>query len=292
MNKNVRKYKFKNGLPFEFEIISVSDLYLRHKNLLVLPHRAEFYNIIWNQNGTAHHFVDFNLVNLPTNSILFVPKDCVNTFDNSGEYDGKIILFTDEFFYKSQNDIQFLQSTILFNDPIETTIIKVHPKKSVFHIILEMMEREVKNPNDTAHYDLLRNLLHNFLLLADRERKKQGYKKFKPGVDLDFVMLFKNRLEKNFTTNKSVKKYAADLGITEKRLNNATSMILGKNPKQLIDDRVLLEAKRVLAYGPNSIKEISFDLGFQEPTNFIKYFKKHCDMTPSEFREKTNLNQF
>jgi len=69
-------------------------------------------------------------------------------------------------------------------------------------------------------------------------------------------------------------------------LNQATSKVLDKSPKELIDDRILLEAKRLLVYGNKSIKEIAFQLGFEEPTNFIKYFRKHIDKTPMEFREK------
>jgi hypothetical protein len=71
----------------------------------------------------------------------------------------------------------------------------------------------------------------------------------------------------------------------EKRLGQATSKVLGKTPKELINDRTLLEAKRLLVHGNQSIKEIGFYLGFEEPTNFIKYFRKHTDKTPVEFRE-------
>jgi AraC family transcriptional regulator, transcriptional activator of pobA len=64
---------------------------------------------------------------------------------------------------------------------------------------------------------------------------------------------------------------------------------LGKTPKEIIDDRILLEAKRILAHTTESIKEISYYLGFEEPTNFIKYFKKHASVTPTEFREQNVL---
>nr|WP_246164293.1 helix-turn-helix domain-containing protein [Xanthovirga aplysinae] len=73
--------------------------------------------------------------------------------------------------------------------------------------------------------------------------------------------------------------------ITTKRLNKATSSVLGKSPKEIVGNRIILEAKRLLAYTNESIKEIGFHLGFEEPTNFIKYFRKHCNVTPFEFRE-------
>ena len=79
---------------------------------------------------------------------------------------------------------------------------------------------------------------------------------------------------------------AKKINVSEKRLNQATSKVLDKSPKELIDDRILLESKRLLVHGNKSIKEIGFELGFEEPTNFIKYFRKHIGKTPMEFREK------
>ena len=102
-------------------------------------------------------------------------------------------------------------------------------------------------------------------------------------------MLFKDLLETNFKNQKQVNFYAKELIITEKRLNQATSKVFGKTPKEIIDDRIILEAKRVLAHTTESIKEIGYVLGFDEPTNFIKYFKKHSLVTPVEFREKNLL---
>ena len=60
---------------------------------------------------------------------------------------------------------------------------------------------------------------------------------------------------------------------------------MATSAKELIDERVVLEAKRMLVHTSNSIKEIGFDLGFDEPTNFIKYFRKHEEKTPIEFRK-------
>ena len=93
----------------------------------------------------------------------------------------------------------------------------------------------------------------------------------------------------NYITQKRVGFYCQELNITPKRLNKATSNIFGKTPKNIIDERVLLESKRLLAHTSESIKEISFSLGFEELTNFIKYFKKHTKKTPVEFREEFNL---
>lgn len=285
LRSDIKKYNFKEGLPFEFEIIAISDLYRKSSNVLTKHHRANFYHIIWVQKGKPTHFVDFNPIKIETDSLLFVPKNCVHQFDIENEYEGKVILFTDDFFCKDNNDFQFLQSTILFNDLYEITQIHINSDNEEFEDIFQLMNSEFLKKIGDSQYDILRNLLQVFLLFAEREKHKQGFKKINAGANLEYLLLFKDLLEKNYKTSKSVGNYARDLSVTMKRLNKATSQILDKTPKQFIDERVILEAKRLLAHSTSSIKEIAYDLGFEEPTNFIKYFKNHLNITPSEFRE-------
>ena len=61
---------------------------------------------------------------------------------------------------------------------------------------------------------------------------------------------------------------------------------MGKTPKEIINERILLEAKRFLVYSHLTIKEIGQDLGFEDPAYFVRYFKKNTETTPVEFREK------
>jgi AraC-like DNA-binding protein len=84
---------------------------------------------------------------------------------------------------------------------------------------------------------------------------------------------------------KLVSGYALEMNVSEKRLTNATTKTIGKSPKTIIDERVMLEAKRLLIHTNLSMKEIGYDLGFEDPTYFIKYFRKHTNKTPIEFRE-------
>jgi AraC-like DNA-binding protein len=167
--------------------------------------------------------------------------------------------------------------------------ILVKKQSKIFADLMQQMKDELQNIKDNSQADILQNLLHNFLLQAERERRKQNFTEVKKGADLDYVMLFKDLLETGYKIQKQVNYYAKEIIITEKRLNQATSRVLGKTPKEIIDDRIMLEAKRILAHTTETVKEIGFDLGFEEPTNFIKYFKKHSTVTPTEFREKNTL---
>ena len=286
MTTNIKKYTFKPGLPQEFEVVDIGQLYKAYANELTTPHRTGFYHILWFQKGNPTHLVDFNPVKVKPNTILFLNKDTVQRFDTEGNFDGKAILFTDSFFCKTEADTKFLRSSILFNDLFSVSQLQLQKSSTLFADLFQQMETELANAKDNYQSDILQNLLHNFLLHSDRERRKQDFTEIKKGADLDYVMLFKDLLEQNYRKLKQVSNYAKKISLTEKRLNQATSRILDKSPKQMIDERVMLEAKRLLAHTNESVKEIGFDLGFDEPTNFIKFFRKHLNSTPVEFREQ------
>lgn len=286
MKSEIKKYSFKQGLPQEFELVGIGELYKHHSDTLTTSHRTGFYHILWFQKGNPTHLVDFNPVKIKPNTILFLNKDTVQRFDKKGGFDGKVILFTDIFFCKSESDTKFLRSTILFNDLFAVSQIQLSNTASLFADLFQLMETELENEKDSSQSDILKNLLHNLLLLSERERRKQDFTEIKKGADLDYLMLFKDLLDANYRKLKKVSDYAKKISVTEKRLNQATSKILDKSPKQMIDERIMLEAKRLLAHTNESVKEIGFDLGFDEPTNFIKYFRKHSHSTPVEFREQ------
>ncbi len=282
MEKVIKKYQFKEGLNLEFEIIDLSKVLQSKRNMMTIPHRAQFYHVLWIEKGEGTHYIDFNPVKLEDNTIIFVPHNSVNIYDIKGSYQGKAIVFTNSFFCNNNQSTQFLHTSILYSDLYNIAKLNVKPKSSE----LNAMETENKKDPDSSHYQILHNILHTFLLQAEREIRKQGFKELKPSANLDYLILFKDLLEKNFREEKSVNKYASELSISEKQLHKSTTTLLDKTPKQIIDERILLEAKRLLVHSNQSIKEIAYELGYDEPTNFIKYFRKHTETTPSEFREQ------
>lgn len=289
MTTDIKKYNFKSGLPQEFEIIGINKLYKGFTDGLTTPHRTGFYHILWFQKGSPTHLVDFNPVKIKAGTMLFLNKDIVHRFDPNGNFDGKAILFTDSFFCKTQADTKFLRSSILFNDLFSVCQLQTQKTSTLFTEFFQQMETELAYHKDTYQSDILQNHLHNLLLHSERERRKQNFTGAKKGADLDYLILFKDLLDNQYHKQKLVSHYAEQIRVTEKRLNQATSKILDKSPKQMIDERIMLEAKRLLVYTNESVKEIGFELGFDEPTNFIKYFRKHHHSTPVEFRESFSL---
>ena len=285
MKRGIKQNDFKKGLPQEFEVLDMSFLFDSFYEEIIEPHRNEFYQILWFKNSNCYHTVDFNRIKIEPNTLLFLNKNSVQQFDKQVSSQGKVILFTDGFYGEAASDLEYLKSSILFNDLLSIPTVSLNQNQDVFSVVLDQMEQELSVEKDRFQSSLVRNYLKNFLLLSERMRRNQNFGEIKKGPDLTLVMRFRELLESQFDNEKLVSQYVSQLLVTKKRLNEATSKVLGKTPKEIIDHRVMLEAKRLLAHTHDTVKEIGYRIGFKEPTNFVKYFKNHNNHTPNEFRE-------
>lgn len=286
MASEIKKLKFKRSTDLQVEVVPLFTLTTVNKVHLVTPHRTNFYHVFLFDNCQPTHYVDFTPIKIEPYTLLFIDKDRVHQFDKLLNYQGQVLIFTDDFFCTTKNDTQFLRSSILFNDLADKPTIKLNKIDfEKYTNICQSITEELSLPDDNSKHILLKNLLHNFLLLADREKRKQGFTELKKGDDLDYTLLFRDLLDDNYHKLKSVNDYAKLICISEKRLGQATSKVLGKSPKKIINDRILLEAKRLLVHSNLSIKKTGQELGFEDPAYFVRYFKKNTDDTPVEFRE-------
>lgn len=286
MTSEIKKHGFKKGLPQEFELVNLAELYANYFDELTVPHRTDFYQIIWFKKGSCNHMVDFNLINIQPNSVLFVDKNSIQCFDKLAVIEGEVLLFTDNFFCKEVEDTKLLRSSLLFNDLYTISTIKIENLVLIFENVFQLIKTELDTKPDNYQSDILRKYLQNILLLSERERQNQYSTIINKGTDLECVLKFRDLLDKQYQEQKAVSKYAVQLNVTQKRLNIATLKIMDITPKQMIDARIILEAKRLLVHTTDSVKEIGYTLGFDEPTNFVKYFKKHQNITPIEFRNR------
>lgn len=285
MASEIKKFTFRSDINVEIEILSLRKLTKDSEQHLLAPHRTNFYHIFLFENCQPNHVVDFEPIKVKPNSLLFIDKDRVHQFDRLLDYEGTLLIFTDNFFAVSDNDTGFLKSSTLFNNPIDN--IMIHPDTVYFKKYIELfrnIDEELNLPRDRSQHIILRNLVHNLLLIADREKQKQGHMIPKKSVDLDYTLLFRDLLETNYTKLKGVNDYAKFICITERRLGQATVNILGRLPKEIINDRILLEAKRLLVHTHLSVKEVGQKLGYEDPAYFVRYFKKNIKTTPVEFR--------
>lgn len=282
---NIRHYDFEPAVSLQFDVEDLLPFYQTHREQFASPHRTGFHQILWFRKGIAHT-VDFESLPIRPDTLVFLTRDTVHQFTDEASFECKGIMFSDQFFAKSESDLRFLSSSNLFNGLFPVTYLYLSTDEAqLFAGLVAQMETELKVERDAFQQEILRNLLHNFLLHCERNLNGQPrYAALRNESSFGSVVSFRQLIEEHFRMHKQVSQYAEMLHLTPRRLTIATGKAFGKTPKQLIDDRLVLEAKRLLVHSPDSIKEIGFDLGFEEPTNFIKYFRKQSGITPAEFR--------
>ncbi|MDR0700784.1 MAG: helix-turn-helix transcriptional regulator, partial [Tannerella sp.] len=248
--------------------------------LLGQPHKATFYQIIWLTEGEAMFRIDFRETVIKANEILIISSGQVCAFDVTSGYSGKIILFTSTFFTATEPDSNFLHTAGILNPVSLNRAVPVCPQ--LVGNLITLLDEELKQQIDAFRIVIARSFLRIILFEAER-----SYAGSYPMVLNTIGGQFYNAVEKYFRENRNTEYYVTLLGVNEKVLSKEVKALTGKTPKAYIDSRTILEAKRLLSYSNLSVKEIGFELGFNEPTNFNKYFRRHTSITPVQFRDST-----
>jgi AraC-like DNA-binding protein len=287
MKSEIKNYAFRPELPHEFEMVSLQQLLGQHPEILTCPHRTGFYQILWFDGGDTTLLVDFRPIRVTSGMIVFLDKSSVRRFECQGNVTGKAVLFSDAFFCRTDDDRRLLRSGTLFNTLFGVSNIRFSSSSEErgFALLYELMESEFLKGSGRYQADILRSHLQAMLLMAEREIDNNTFHATAKRAVIECIQRFSELLERDFRTHKAVAAYAEELCITQKRLAQATSTALGMSPKQMIDERLVLEAKRLLVHTSESVKQIAYLLGFDEPTNFIKFFRRVSGSTPLEFRD-------
>lgn len=132
---------------------------------------------------------------------------------------------------------------------------------------------------------LLRLILANLLRLAARPQSDSPV----PAHDLSQFHRFNQLVESHYSDHWPLRHYADELGMTTARLNLICRRLAGMSSKQLIFERQLQEAKRLLLYSGQSVSQIGFGLGFQDPAYFSRFFSCHVGIPPSSYRDSRSV---
>jgi AraC family transcriptional regulator, transcriptional activator of pobA len=155
--------------------------------------------------------------------------------------------------------------------------------------ILENMLREYQ-ASKPLKFEIIRSYLKILLVHAQRINNKVEESGYVTKHD-DVVYNFQSLVNKYFNEKRVIYEYAQELNISEKHLNEIVKKHTGKTASSTIKERILLEAKCLLLHTRLDIKEIAYELSFDEPSNFMRFFKTHEKVTPSEYRKEATRSQ-
>jgi len=234
-------------------------------------------------HGEGIHTVDFQPHLYQKQTLLFVAANQVQQFHINPTSDAFMILFTRAFLYQGQEDQPILQHCRILDASLQSPRLQL--KDDDYQRFLSLFKEILREYKTTQSAQLQQDLLRDILLRAEHLKQTEST----PGTLAAYpeFIRFKDKVEQDFAQTHNVKDYAIKLGVTPKLLNQWTQTVVNKPAKTFVDDRVILEIKRLLTHTDLPIKIIAEQTGFDEPTNLIKFYKQRCGQTPALFRSQS-----
>ncbi len=250
--------------------------------------RLNYYSLIWLKNGTGTAKADFSEYTFKENVLFSFSPYQPFMLNINGEMSGWVINFHPDFFCIHKHHKEVACNGVLFNNIYSPPFVQIDDKTTTsFEMLITQFKTEMQNPA-LAQYELLISYLKIFLITASRlkadgqtEEQKIQAEKQEPFI----LQNLKNAIELHYKTKHTPRDYADILAITPKALTQLTKTHFNKTLTNLIAERIIIEAKRELYLTNKTVKEIAYELGYNDEYYFSRFFKKNTDVAPQLYRE-------
>ena len=273
----------------DLEVLSVEDL--RHRidtSHFRAAQRIEFYQLIYITHGACTHSVDFQPIWCEAGTVLILRPAQAQQLNLKSDWDGWLVIFRSEFLLPLQRDsvVADVKLSVDLDALPNQLMLDREQSEHLTTVIVQMQIDALMQVSKADLHNLLRHQLYAlFLRLQIVHGQNKPEEKLITASYARFQH-FKQLVEKNFAKWHLVSDYSRIMGCSEKSLTRAVNEVSGSTAKSFISARVNLEAKRLLAHTAMPIGLISDSVGFDEATNFVKFFKREAGCSPSDFRRQ------
>lgn len=252
-----------------------------------IAHRHNYYEIFVFEQGGGKHHIDFSSFPILSNSIHFISPGQVHLVERQKGSSGKVIVFSRDF---------FLQNSLLGQMPFFNNH-SIHPilnlSAAQFAPCIQLIKQITTEYEEQQQFQ--ENALRSFLTVLLINCKRYFEANFQnPKIplskDYQLYQQFKTLIDQNFRAWHQVNNYAKELLVTDKYLSSISKKLVGQTGIQLIHQRIVLEAKRLLLHSNLSSKEIAYFLNFDDPAYFSKFFKRNTGLAPNAFKTTLGKN--
>lgn len=269
----------------DIEIINLDSLHARQHLIHspYHPHRINFFNFLFIEAGEGAHMIDFERYSLSPGSMLFIQREQVHCFEFNEKIKGKIVLFTQNFLDTLHAHMCLPNFTPTHLNKLYSPQVKLDPQSQQrIANLLSEIEHEQSLPNGDSLivmylFSALAQTLHRLRpnLTEDKLSKEQSIR----------LARFFDLIQANFHCVRDASWYANQLNTTYKTLNQLCKAATGLTAKQMINSFSGIEMKRRLVVSNTTTQQLAYDFGFEDASNFIKYFKQLTGMTPTQFKQ-------
>lgn len=262
-----------------FKIRKVEDL-LDKEDLFHELHRHNFFFIIALQKGEGTHEIDFTTYDVIDHSVFIIRPGQVHQLHLKADATGYIVEFDGEFYHPANKlSTQRLRKASNKN----FCKLEINRFKKLLDILTNIFQEFTGK--EEGFQDIIKANLDIFFI----EFVRQSPNPNGPSTNVnpytqERLEEFLELLDKHIATRKQVSQYTDLMNLSPYQLNEITKATMGKTASELINEHIILEAKRYLLATPNQIKDIADQLGYEDFSYFIRFFKKQTGYSPEAFR--------
>ncbi|MBY4897801.1 helix-turn-helix domain-containing protein [Cupriavidus sp. AU9028] len=248
-------------------------------------HRHNYYHLLWMTRASGTHMLDFAHLEVRDHSVFFLSPGQVHAWTSSVKPHGYVLNFSTDFFarmFPRADDV----ARVPFYDPMRgnSCLYLSQDRHDDMLPLLAEMEREVRD-RQPGYRDVVQACLLILLTRLGRlcpDREPSGGAGPHQTLARRFFML----VDSHYLRFETVGQYAEALCVSERQLNDAVKRAMGRTASQVVQERVVLEAKRWLSNTELGIGEIAYRLNIDDPAYFARFFKKQTGLTPGDFRRQ------
>lgn len=230
--------------------------------------------------------VDFNYFEITQPSLFFLTNQHVKII--KAQEKAKLLYYNRDFYCIQIHDKEVACDGLLFHNIFEIPFVELDNEENIIiQQLFQNIEHELESKDSSAE-EMIRTYVKQIIIRATRKWKKQNLDNGSikvPSNEVDIFRDFSRLLEIHFREKHNVSEYAELLHIAPKTLTHKFKSLQLESPNQLIINRIILEAKRLLIYTDKTVKEIAYDLGYEDPAYFNRLFTNKTGNTPAHFKK-------
>lgn len=250
--------------------------------------RNNYYTLIWLTEGTGQVKADFSEYPFAADYLFAFAPYQPFMVAATGPVKGISLHFHPDFFCIHKHHAEVACNGVLFNNIYQSPFVQVdEPAAETLNMLADRMAAEMAQPA-LAHHEVLVSYLKIFLVTASRLKAAQPLQaNERAGAPKESAVVqnLKEAIEKHFKTKHAPRDYAEMLNLSAGALARITKTHFNKTLTDLIAERIVIEAKRELYLTNKAIKQIAYDLGYQDEYYFSRFFKTNADVSPQMYRE-------
>ena len=261
------------------------DHLLKNGDTIKSPHSHDFYVCVLFTKGTGTHQIDFNFYEIKPGSVFFLTPGQMHNWSFKEAVDG-YIFFHSHSFYEEHYTQKSLANFPFYLSSLNSPVIQLKKEETIeIQPLFESLLNSYRTNKVMKNHKILSLIDLIYIELSQLSISNEENIVIKSKSYIDKLHQLEKLINLNYIENKLPRFYANEMNITPKHLNRISKELINKTTSELITDRIILQAKRLLTYSKDNYTEIARQLGYDDYAYFSRLFKQKSGYSPSKFQE-------